>query len=202
MREVITPIYEVSELSPQAFNRAFNQWLECDPYDRGRDNESTLDRFSELFNVRVTSWSYGGNNRHVRFSTYGLDEYDYSDVSGERLRRWVINNYHSRVHEGKYYSKLVYSGDKPTYKKRYSKVIQSRDCILTGYYLDMAILQPIYDFMDYKRNFETYDELIKACLEAWLDACEADYEDMTSERAFREEAEANDYEFYEDGTRY
>ena len=199
MRQQIISIYEVSELSPQALNRAFNRWLECDPYDRGGDNESTLDRFTEIFGVKVTSWSYGGSNRHVRFNA---NVFDYDDLTGERLRRWVINNYHDRVHKGKYYSKLVYSGDKPTYKKRYSNVMQTRDCVLTGYYLDMDILQPIYDFMDYKRNFETYDELIEACMDAWLDACEADYEDMTSERAFIEEAEANEYEFYEDGTRY
>jgi hypothetical protein len=69
---------------------------------------------------------------------------------------------------------------------------------MTGYYMDMEILQPIYDFIQQPYEIK-WRELIDLCLEAWLNACERDYWECISMESFTEECNANELYFDENG---
>ena len=84
---------------------------------------------------------------------------------------------------------------KYTYKHRYSKIIKDTCCVLTGYYIDDDILEPIYDFLKKPSKHVTFADLMRDCLQFWVIACNKDYEACTSMEYFAELCEANGYEF-------
>ena len=57
--------------------------------------------------------------------------------------------------------------------KHKSRVFVTNDCVLTGYYMDYEILQPIYDFLKALDNI-TLDELVDKCIYGFFKACRDD----------------------------
>lgn len=80
-------------------------------------------------------------------------------ISGERLQRYIWNNYANKLFKGKYYpvkanhsirhnrvkSKAFKNGN--VFNGYYSAITLSNDCVLTGVYYDMDLLDPIYRFL-------------------------------------------------------
>jgi len=200
MREVTMKVYTVEELSEKALSRAYDDWCTNSYYPWGSDNENTMREFEKIFPVEVTDWQYGGCYNYVRFHMTCDDEV--ADLEGFRLAKYIWNNYRHRIYNGKYYSKGKYVDGKYQYVSRYSKIILEKSCPLTGYYLDYDILKPVYDFIDSPRPNVTFRDLMEECLEGWINACNNDYDDYYSLDNFIEIANANNYEFYEDGSMF
>lgn len=190
MREIRVTIYEAHELSEEAFDHAYNEWLEHYHYVWGEENRQTLKAFERIFPVKVVYYEYDAYNYSYVFE---FTENAIANLTGIRLLRYLYNNYWHDITEGKYYSRRG--------KSRRSKVIVSFDCPLTGYYLDNVILGPVMDFLRNPREGITFKQLMNECLDAWGQGCVEDVRYCTSQEAFIEECEANGWEFFEDGRR-
>ncbi len=98
------------------------------------------------------------------------------DVSGNRLRTWVINNVPAEAR-------------------------CNQSCPWTGYYLDCVGLDELAEFMASPTEGTTADDLRRWALDrmdrAWDDECAASMEDDAVDDAL----EANEYEFFADGSR-
>ena len=87
------------------------------------------------------------------------------------------------------------------YSMYYSSWRVTNECVLTGMCYDDNFLKPIYDFLE-KPDNTPFKELIEACFHELHKTIEEEIEFLSSEEAIAEHFEANDYEFYEDGTRF
>ena len=200
MREVTMKVYSVEELGGKALSRAYDDWYMNSDYPWSEENRKTLLEFERIFPVKVTDWQYGGGYKYVRFHMTCDDEV--AELEGFRLAKYIWNNYRHDIYKGKYYSKGKFIDGKYHYVSRRSKVNLEQGCNLTGYYLDYDILKPIYDFLDSPEPYVTFEDLMEKCLESWINACEDDYEGYYSIDNFMEIANANNYEFYEDGSMF
>jgi hypothetical protein len=192
-------VYSYDELDSMAQATALNNWLSSFDYSWGSDNKNTLDAFENIFPVKIRNFEYGGyrGNDGVNFVTTCDDEID--NLSGFRLATYLWNNYKNSIFKGKYYSKGKWINGQYVNKHRHSKIILDNSCVLTGYCMDDDILSPIYNFLKKPDKNTTFLDLLKDCFDSWISACNADYEYATSEEAFKESCEANEYEFYENG---
>lgn len=188
MKTVTVNIYKIDELSRKAQRRAYEHWLEKAEYPWHDDNVKTLRKFEEIFPVKIHEFEYGGGRNYIHFTF--MEDKDIGNLSGIRLLKYIYNNYFDYIS-----SKEIFYGKS---KIRKSKIIYVPDYSLTGYCMDEEILGPIYKFLKKPENI-TFYVLLKRCLDAWLDACERDYESYFSFENFLDVASINKYEYLENG---
>lgn len=186
-RTIRTKVYKFDALSDEAKKKAIDRYRR-QTLEHGftwdDDNNKTLEEFMKLFPVK-SNWRGNG----LMFS--GGD--DIKKLSGWRLATYLWNNYRSALFSGKYYSKNL--------KGRKSKCQIEHSCELTGYAMDEAILQPVYEYMNRPTGMD-FEDLMMDCFESWRIAVEHDHEFQLSDEYIKEEIEANEYEFLKDGTKY
>ena len=212
MRDLTITVYDINELSQEAKEKAFNDWYGKGDYPWTDDNYAVLKKFCAFFPVEVNDYAYGA------YGNDGIDwkfnYFPYVDtikkLSGIRLLSYLWNNHGHRLYKGKYYSLWSKTTPNPNYreggsapegklKKRYSKVMFTNDCPLNGYFIDMDILQPIYDFMNKPVEATTFETLMDECLNAWITAYSKDVENYFSMDTFVEESQVNGWEYDENG---
>jgi hypothetical protein len=155
------------------------------------DAHQTVKKFNEVLNLRegVHSWLDFNPN-------CSNDAYQY-DLTGLRLRTFVINNFYSDLYE----RKLIYKGNNIK-KSRVSKLFKNRCCVLTGVCYDESILQPVYNLIEkYDNSMSelTFEQLIKDCLNTLRKDIDNEIEYNQSDVAILETIQANEYEFDSDG---
>jgi hypothetical protein len=190
-------LYSIDELPEAIQKKAYHQWLERASYTWAEENEKVLKAFENIFPVKIISWQYGGYGDYIRF-TMTCDSC-IEQLSGLRLLKYLYNNYFDYLFKGKYYSKVKLVDGKYVYKRRHSKIIKDNCCVLTGYYLDDIILEPIYNFLKNPKSYVTFFDLMQECLENWIRGCARDYEDYFSFENFLEIAQINGYLYTESG---
>ena len=196
--------YYFNELSREAQERAFARDLNAIPDDIYNDEfRATLAAFEKIFDISVYRWDVSSNSYLFDFQQTGNGNAD--EIRDPlRLAAYVWNNYAKYIKKGKYYSTPIkYIDGKPTYKYRHSRVLFEMDnCPLTGVCFDNDILAPVLDCLEYKRFFDTYDDLMTDCLnrffETWRDALSY----SESFEFYEEEALANEWEYLADGTKW
>lgn len=190
-------LYTFGELSEEAQERAYNNNNVDFSGDHDSEYVETLRRFAKYFDVHILD--HDAARSWFRYAIMA----DVPEMGGIRLARYVWNNYAQYITRGKYYSTHIkWEDGKPKYKKRYSKIIQSmEDCPLTGCCIDYDILQPVVDCLHYKRTFESFEDLIDACLKNFFKAWEDERKFLNSFECFADYAEANELYFTEAGTR-
>ena len=195
MKEIIIRVYHYDELNEDAQAKAREEFNDID-YSWEEDNRKTLERFCEVFPVKVKKYEYGYGGKYVSwlFNNDVTDEQ--GELSGKRLISFIWNNYGSSLLTNKTY---YFPRPQPGSKERTSRIIKYNSCPLTGYYMDEEILSPVYEVLAGKRMNQTFEEVIDACLESWLNACEEDFENYYSEEGIKEIILSNDYEFTEEG---
>lgn len=214
MRVEQRKIYELSELSESAQEKAHENYLNDRNFEYGwtSENKDTLYAFENIFPVKITSWEYDSNSANVSFEMTCDD--DISALSGIRLAKYIWNNYKRDLFKGKFigalstnekvYHKRIRSSEPYTNGNRsnhyYSAITLESNCVLTGYCLDDDILQPIYDFLN-KPDSTDFETLIENCFEAWCKAVKNECQSQLSFEYFKDIAEANEYEFDEFGAR-
>lgn len=199
MRQLTINIYKFSELSEKAQRRAWENGPDFSG-DCSEEFRSTLAAFEKIFDIKVYRWNVNDYGYNFAYVTAGAAT-EAPDGDPLRLARYIWNNYAEYISRGKYYGKLIYRENQPPrHVKRYSKATFEMDnCPLTGVCFDMDILQPVLDCLHYKRFFDSYEELIDACLNDFFQAWQADIEYHASFDYFAEMCEINDYEFLETG---
>lgn len=206
IENVAYKIYDYEELSPKAKEKAYNDFLNTDDYFSADENKTTLEKFAKIFPVNRLEWEYG-YGQYINFSM-NTEYEEIDELSGVRLLKYLWNNYSSYLFKGNYYwlhSKIEKSENKPTigkFKTRTSKLLKNTDCVLTGFYLDMEILDPIYKFLNKPSDNITFKDLMRKCLNSWLKTCVNDYNNYYSEENFKELCMANEWEFLNDGKIY
>ena len=207
MKTKTIKIYSASELSEDAQQRAYENWLQTAEYGWGEENRQTLEAFEKIFPIDVKNFDYS-NRSDINWKFTETDEIE--NLSGQRLANYIWNNYKNQIFKGKYFStdfkKCKVDSQHPagiTYKKRYSRIMLENSCVLTGYCIDDDILKEVYNLLDQPNLFNntTFKDLMETCLNNWLTACQNDYEGCSTMEYFLDSAEANECEFDENGER-
>lgn len=176
-------VYTVDELSSHAFANAYSNYLSRIDYTWSSDWKNTLDAFCSRFCVKLTDYEI---STYYKYS-FSFETYTGSNVAqchGIRLNKFLNNN-----------DRYWYS-----YGKKFVGIeFLAEQCGLTGYCGDYQVLKPIVEAKQYKRIFNSYEELIEACIDNLFKGWLEDMEYEESEECFKEMCEANDWEFDEDG---
>lgn len=208
MKQITLSLYSFEELSEEAKQKAIEDHRDLCNGDQpawADENRESMEKFSEIFPIKVTNWSYGGRGEGVDFR---FETEDYiEELSGVRLATYIWNNYKNKLFKGKWYSKAwdeklrILNPSKGTGVERRSKIILDNCCVLTGYCMDDTILDPIYQFLNKPSNID-FRELLEDCFDAWIKACNSDIEWQNSYEYLSEELINNEYEFEEDGSKF
>jgi hypothetical protein len=193
MRKINLEVYSIYELSESAKKAAYQNWLDSEQYAWGMDNEKVLEAFCEIFPINVYQWEYDENSSYFRFEMECEEEI--TNLSGHRLAKYIWNNYKDFLYKGKYYNKH-------TGKSRDSKIQLKSYGVLTGYWIDDEIMQPLYNFLNDPNEVMDFFDLMHECLTNFVGACSLDVADYFSEEHFIDICNENEWEFYESGDRY
>ena len=203
MRTIEVTVYKFDELSEKAKNKALSAHCENIDYPWSSENEQTLNSFADIMPVKVKNWSYGGRGEGVYFD---FTDTNLEELKGNRLRTYIINNYHDLLFERKPYGKYTKNEitGKWSYKRRSAILYTESLSPLTGYCVDEGILSPLRKFVTNPgelKHFKstTFKDLMEDCFSEWVKECSDDYEYYFSEESFKDLCEANEYEFDEHG---
>ena len=183
-------LYQITELSEEAREKAHKEWLSNGYFYGWTDeNRHALDTFCRLFGIVCNKWNYDAYSYNY---THHSRQEDYIDgLKGWRLATYLINNHWSDLYTPKYFWKGM--------KGRKSRIFIDTCCPLTGYYIDNYILAPIYDFLKSPSENVTFEDLMNDCLDSFFRACRDDMESTQTMEYFVEECNANDWEYLSDG---
>ena len=198
MRTEQIQIYTFDELSESAKQSAIQDYREGNTEYFWLDEwVDSLKKFADVTGIKIDDYGIGAYcYAYVRWSFDPFDwwlDKDTNDLSGLRLRTWLINNWLPEFEKGKYDSLGIY------HKSRYSK-IQTEVCFtLTGYCGDMPLIDPILEFISKPDNSSLHD-IIEDCFSRWVNECQADLEYQDSDEFIIEEFNQLGSEFLDDGS--
>lgn len=182
-------VYPLAELTANAQQEAYYDWLNTYDYGWGSDNRETLDAFCKVFGVICTNWGYDAYTYNFSYLTNHPGTIE--ELAGQRLATYITNNYWYALYPAKTYWKNS--------KKRKSRIFKDSSCPLTGYCFDDDILQPVYDFLRKPEETTDFMTLINRCLDHFFAVCRDDMADRESKDNFNEESELNEWEYLANG---
>lgn len=203
MKTIEIQLYKFSELSEEAKQTAHEKHLNNFEPAWMEEYIETLIKGLQSLNCEIGRYSIdysSANQSYVPFQDYNQHT---EELSGQRLRTWLLNNYYDVFFERKpqgEYKKNEQTG-KWNYKRRSKITFVETSYPFTGYCGDENFLDAFRAFLS-KPNNSTFQELVEDAIQNTLKAMEVDYEYQCTLEHFEEEAEANGYEFTEDGERY
>jgi len=173
MRTIETKVYQFSELSEEAKETALSNWSgTCEYFWRSEVIETikkALDQYGFNFKNYFIDWNY------IHGCYYTIDSVHSDEIlnlSGVRLWKYLKNNY--------------------------SSIDLSGNCPFTGVCFDEDFLDNIREFLK-KPNSQNFEELIADSVYNTINSGCKDFEYQQTEEYFADHAEANGYEFTEDG---
>lgn len=192
MKTICKNIYLFSELPEASKVKALEKWETIHgEYFWMDESIKSIEKGIEALGGTVRSWSIDpayASQSSVKWT----DNNEYTeDMTGQRLRTWLLNNYYSVFYERKPQGKYPY-------KRRSIIQYTQTSCPFTGYCLDETFLKPFRDFLK-KPDNSTFADLVNEAVESCLKDIEADYEYQNSREALEDHFEANDYHFDEGG---
>lgn len=215
MKTIEIKLFKFEELNEEAKRKAIEQERENVHTDFIYDEaHETVKKFNNLFGTSE------GRNSWLE-SHIDAFEHNVLELKGLRLRKYILNNFGSGLFKGRYKGKLVdtfadgtkipKSDKHPIGKrhvKRYSKALKDDTCcVLTGVCYDNSLLQPMYEFLewklrpDYNKDLDLED-LIKDCFKSLEDSIESEIEYLHSDEGIIESIEAKEHDFTEEGLIY
>jgi hypothetical protein len=223
MRTIRTKVYTFNELNETAKERAIENYRNSNTdFFWADENRQSMEKFAEIFPIKVTDWSYGGRGEGVYFR-FETDHSEIEELSGQRLANYLWNNYKGEIYSKKYYSLkgLGLTNERLKHKRVISKqitnscpnkgkwsnsyysaiTIEKYNCPLTGYCMDNELLDEIWKFMD-KPDNRDFKELLQDCFDSWIKACNNDIEEQNSDEYIADYLAGNEYEFTQDGNRF
>ena len=190
MKQVIIKLYKFNELSEEAKETAINQWRDDTELNNGFH---WLDEIYESYKGFEKSLPYGPENE---------------EITGIRLRTWIINNYLPLIESyktmyatkinGQYLKNCIGNNS----IKRTSKIQKEISCPFTGYCADHDAIQPLLDFIKNPNVYDTWESLIDNCKETRTNTMDKEIQWQLCEEYIIESIEANEYDFTENGEIY
>jgi hypothetical protein len=203
MRTIETKVYPFTELSEEAKEAAINS-IRAMRYHWGYDwSEEWVDSLKSFcYQIGATLKEYSVSTCSPSYTTVSItrDEFDPEELTGLRLRTWLINNWLPLFRQGKYYSKSKWFNGEYKCTSRRSKVFFTyHDCPFTGYCGDNSLIHPVLTFIDKPDSRTSLLDLLQDCADSWVEDWVSDMEYQDSDEAIRETIEPNGYEFTEEG---
>ena len=201
MRKIEIEVFKFDELNDKAKEKARAWYREGDSYPWADENREALEAFCEHFGCSARDWSYSSYDSSI--SVGNMPE-NAEDIKGLRLYAWLGHNHFDYLFPWKFIGfkpSPIEKGKNVTYLRKYSKVHRAHACP-TGYYASESMLDPIYRFLESPTKDKTLRDLLKDCMEEWVDACQKDSEYYSSDESVDENITINEYEFTADGSFY
>lgn len=170
----------------------------------------SVKKFADVFGIDIKNFDFFEPHRNkYRFKEFFDNMDDIINLKGQRLATYIWNNYKNDLYKGKYYSlwsktEVSYKYNPngyPVLKTRYSKVILTNCCTLTGAAYDMELLSPVYDFLK-KPTDRDLEDLINDCFGSICKTVQAEYRYRLQDEQIAEDIISNEYEFTKDGQQY
>jgi hypothetical protein len=213
-RTVEVKVYQFEELSEEAQEKAHEDWLGSGfEYFWVDEAIKSLNKFEEIFPIKIGDYSVGAYNTDVRWRFTGDDALE--ELDGLRLAKYIWNNYKTDIFKPKFIGsmktnelikhKRIKSSEQYSNGNRsnhyYSGCQIDTSCVLTGVCFDQDILDPIYEFLK-KPDGRNFPALVEDCIKEWEKSIQSDCQYQESLESFKETCEANEFEFTESGKRY
>lgn len=202
MRTIETKLYtvtELKELHPNGFERALNDWRNSNDLDRPfwhREIFDSLKKCIECAGLRLADYNLGAYNCGNFLS---MREFQGEDLTGKRAFAWLENNLLAQFRiprTGKRRAELrKFIGSYPLGSHFYAPGTVA-PCPLTGYCADDDYIDALKKSI---REGRTVKEAFEDLADTYADILEREIEGENSEAYFIEHADANSYEFNEDG---
>lgn len=215
MRTIRIKLYKFAELSETAKQKAIDS-VRGEGVDTSYiydDAYQTVKKFHEIFGTKE------GRHSWLDVQTSHLDD-NLLNLKGLRLRTYIVNNFLPYLESGHYYRS--WSSDKKLFHKKvssnqrkdregnvyfwnvYKGLAKEHSCELTGVCYDESLLQPLYEFIDWKlrpdyNSYMDFETLMNDCFDNLRKDVESEAEAVNEDEAIIETIEANDYEFTQDG---
>lgn len=155
---------------------------------------------AEVFGFKLVNWSIGAD---VQSSFVDLRQLDVTaaELTGVRLRTWLINNhydvFYTKKPYGEYRDRASGMSAESNYRyDRYSKIqFIETDCPFTGMFYDCEFLDTFREFLA-KPSPDTLESLFEAAVENLCRALEREYEYQMSDESIRYDLELSDDAIY------
>lgn len=193
MRTVETRVYSARELSPDALERAAEHYvthLDCIPWQ-----DETMDSLKACVShagFRIRDYSIGAHS-HCSLELAGDDSI--LDLRGPRALAWFENHYLSLL-------RIPWAGPGRDTVRRYGYWYRPgmvRPCPFTGYCFDDDCIEHVGKRLkDGDTVREAFESLAPVVGKQW----EGELDYLRSPEGFLDMAEANEWEFSEDGKRW
>jgi len=179
MKTIKIELYNLEELEESAQQKAYEDHMRYFEYFGHDDNVASLNAFCDLFNIEVTKFEYGSQN---------FIDAEYSDT---RILSGTENWYYQPEMEGVRFWKFLNNND----------VLPdlSGNCPFTGVWIDEELLDPLREFIKRPNLHQEWGELLRECLECWIQACRVDYECAISVEMFIESSQVNEWTYEANG---
>lgn len=174
MKTTTINLYKLNELPEDVQEKVISNWRYNDEFYNGQEIVESLKAFCDYFGIKLKDYSLGGRGEYIHIDS-SLDP-DIEDMEYIRLYKYLVNNYNLQD-------------------------IADR-CLISGMCYDYDLLKPLLDFT--KRPVKGYnlDDLFKLCIESIISVYNEELDYWYSEESIKEDIEANDYDFTENGELY
>ena len=196
METVCVNLYSFAELSSTAQktaianDRKIREQEDTFSFEIG-DAVNTVKAAAKAFGFKLVGYSIGAD---LQSSGVNLRQLDVTaaELTGVRLRTWLINNHYDVFYTKKWYSRRRDDANGQWTKDRYSKIqfIES-DCPFTGMFYDCEFLDTFREFLA-KPSPDTLESLFEAAVENLCRALEREYEYQMSDENIRYDLELSD----------
>jgi hypothetical protein len=178
-------IYSYNELSEEAKEFAYQQWLNEDrEFHFGQDYIKSIKKGLEHFGFKLLGWSidyYCASNAYTKISE--IDE-EIEELTGEELKKHILEHFNTAWCK---------------YSKKYVDTFAG-NCPFTGVCTDENFLDKVKEFLANPKDINLR-ELMKECVQDSLNELEKEYE-YTQTKEYFEEQDADEYEYFESGRKY
>lgn len=210
MRTKTVTLYKIDELGRHAFERAHREY--CDgllgiPWEK--EGFESLKALIEAAGLTLKDWSLGAYNRG-NFISVKFSNEDAANLKGVRAFAWIENNLLGPLRAPWGLPKLTRGDELPKdyYRdglkakrgpvKRWTRPGFVKDCPFTGMFFDEDLLFALREAL---RQGDTLREAFEGLEHDFAIMLEQEDEYQHTTEAFKETAQANEYEYLADGTR-
>jgi len=173
MRRVAVPVYKFSELSRAAKDRVKYDWEINTGYSWQDEAFGSLEKLAKVFDGKLKTWEIDWSCAINSSARFEMPKMSKAEI-GRRLRG--LGSYDKRTGKG------------------------HGDCVLTGYTVDEEVIDGFR--LAFRQGETDLGKLMEAAFHSLMEYTESDYEDALKDDNFGEMCEANEWEFYADGTRF
>lgn len=181
--------FQFEELDSHAQDKAFSQWLESRLYPWDNEAQATIDKFIDAVGHGLRR----GHREGYALNTDGMED-QILELRGKRAMGFFWAQCRNEFWPlKKYWSKTTPN------KKRTSRISREQEPHLAGYYIDMAICEPVFSLWTKAGYGYSVGDILEQCADSWESAYRKDWEYYHSYELFIQDCKEMDYLFSANG---